>query len=165
MTENRENIIAKLNELTNGKKSQWIQDAQEREQQAKQLRRSQLIALKILRKLRSNKAENIMPQTQVELAEMLEVSPQQVNKWVKGKGNYTMETIDKLEQVLDIELIQVSEPKTTFLSSTYVAQVAMHVPKPRHSDFEMTKRIMPKGKVIPLPKRDVWEETELYAYN
>lgn len=113
MTKNRENVIEKLNELTTGKKSQWIQDAQEREQSAKQLRRSQLIALKILRKIRSNKEEDVKPRTQVELAEMLNVSPQQVNKWVKGKGNYTMETIDRIEEVLDIELIHVNEPKTT----------------------------------------------------
>lgn len=165
MTKNRENVIAKLNELANGKKSQWIQDAQEREQNSKQLRRAQLIALKILRKLRSNKEENVMPRTQVELAEMLDVTPQQVNKWVKGNGNYTFETIDRIEKVLGIELIHVNEPKTSLLSCTYVTEVVLHITKPRPTEFEKKKSTTPKGKVIPFQRENTWEQGKQYAYN
>ena len=50
---------------------------------------------------------------QKDLAEKMEVSPQQVNKWVKGNENFTLDTLVKLSQVLDIELINVLvKPKT-----------------------------------------------------
>src|SRR5690554_7289981 len=45
---------------------------------------------------------------QVRLAEEMKVSPQQVNKWVKGNENFTLETLVKLSEVLGIELIQVT---------------------------------------------------------
>lgn len=53
---------------------------------------------------------------QKDLAEKMEVSPQQVNKWVKGNENFTLETLGKLSEVLGVELIQVpriKEPKLT----------------------------------------------------
>jgi len=49
--------------------------------------------------------------SQKALAAQLGVSPQQVNKWVKGNENFTFETIARLEAVLGIELMQVSWPK------------------------------------------------------
>jgi len=44
---------------------------------------------------------------QKDLAEKMEVSPQQVNKWVKGNENFTLDTLAKLSQVLGVELINV----------------------------------------------------------
>lgn len=61
---------------------------------------------------------------QVRLAEEMGVAPQQVNKWVKGNENFTLETLAKLSSVLDLELItvatktsehRVEEVKVTFL--------------------------------------------------
>ena len=66
------------------------------------LKRSQAIAFRILIRL---KELNI---SQKDLAERIGVSPQQVNKWVKGKENLSLETISKLEKALDFELIQVT---------------------------------------------------------
>ena len=43
--------------------------------------------------------------TQKDLAEKLNVSPQQVSRMGKGKENLTLETISKLEYVLGIALI------------------------------------------------------------
>lgn len=45
--------------------------------------------------------------SQKQLAEKLGVSPQQVNKIVKGHENLTLSTIAKLEQVLGISLIEI----------------------------------------------------------
>lgn len=50
---------------------------------------------------------------QKDLAEKMEVSPQQVNKWVKGNENFTLDTLAKLSQVLGIELINVLVKPTT----------------------------------------------------
>lgn len=45
--------------------------------------------------------------TQIELSERLEVSPQMVNKIVKGKENLTLETISRLSDALSVELLEV----------------------------------------------------------
>lgn len=53
---------------------------------------------------------------QKDLAEKMSVTPQQVNKWVKGNENFTLETLGKLSDILGIELIQVPiirQPKWT----------------------------------------------------
>ncbi|GAA4511811.1 helix-turn-helix transcriptional regulator [Sphingobacterium thermophilum] len=54
---------------------------------------------------------------QKDLAEKMGVSPQQVNKWVKGNENFTLETLGKLSEVLGIELIQVPTMKDTKLTA------------------------------------------------
>ncbi len=64
-------------------------------------RKSQLIALKILRTLRQ------LGMSQKEFSERLGVSQQQVSKWVKGSENFTIDTIDKIEKVLGIDLIEI----------------------------------------------------------
>ena len=46
--------------------------------------------------------------TQRKLAEKMGVSPQYINKVVKGKENLTLETIAKIEDVLGITLIEVT---------------------------------------------------------
>jgi ribosome-binding protein aMBF1 (putative translation factor) len=90
------------------------------------LRKSQLIALKILRTLRS---EGI---SQKNLAKEMQVSPQQVSKWVKGSENFTLETIDKLEHVLKIKLVEVATEKggskktpTVVVTNTATYQVSL----------------------------------------
>lgn len=50
---------------------------------------------------------------QKDLAEKMEVSPQQVNKWVKGNENFTLDTLAKLGQILGVELINVVVKSTT----------------------------------------------------
>lgn len=50
---------------------------------------------------------------QKDLAEKMEVSPQQVNKWVKGNENFTLDTLAKLSQILGVELINVVVKPTT----------------------------------------------------
>ncbi len=71
------------------------------------LRRSQTIAISVLSTLRNNRAEGKQPGTQKELAEIMEVSPQQINKIAKGQENLTLETISRLEKALGILLIEV----------------------------------------------------------
>lgn len=75
---------------------------------------------------------------QVRLAEEMKVSPQQVNKWVKGNENFTLETLVKLSEVLGIELIQVTpkqsantvEEVTIVSSEEYTHSVPVKMPKP-----------------------------------
>ena len=63
------------------------------------LRESKRIAIKVLIALME---QNM---SQKALAEQMGVSPQYVNKLVKGKENFTLETLVKLQNSLDISLL------------------------------------------------------------
>ncbi|MEN9612498.1 MAG: hypothetical protein RLZZ628_3312 [Bacteroidota bacterium] len=95
-------IVNKLNQVVAPETSKWLDDAAYRFDNRAWLAKSQAIALKILRTIR---AQGL---TQKELAEKLKVAPQQVSKWVKGQENFTLETLVKIEQVLNISLIEIS---------------------------------------------------------
>jgi transcriptional regulator with XRE-family HTH domain len=70
-------------------------------------RRSFRIALRILTEIREQKTVNGM--TQKRLADALDVSPQYINKVLRGQENLTLETISKIEQVLGITLIEIPQ--------------------------------------------------------
>lgn len=83
------------------KDDQWIKDAEYRQANKAWLDLSASIAIHILSTLRRK------GMTQKELAIALELSPQYVNKIVQGKENLTLETITKIEKVLNISLVEV----------------------------------------------------------
>lgn len=85
------------------KDEEWLKKAKERHENERCLEMSFLIALKILRYLRKHKI------SQKSLAEQMGCSPQNINKILKGRENLTLETICKLQDILEIELIQISE--------------------------------------------------------
>lgn len=88
---------------------------------------SNLIAFEILERL------NELAWKQVHLADKMGVSPQQVNKWVKGNENFTLETLVKLGEVLGIDLIQVpqrNQVKKIIEVKLPVATTSYHTPKP-----------------------------------
>ena len=92
---NKKEILKKLDNLAQ-EKSNWQGEAEYRYENRSWLENSQMIALKILRCLRKNKM------SQKELAEKLGVSPQQVNKWVKGGENFRLDTISKIEETISV---------------------------------------------------------------
>lgn len=107
---NNKEILKKLDNLVEGK-SNWQAEAEYRLENRAWLKNSQMIALKILRCLRKNNM------SQKELAGKLGVSPQQVNKWVKGGENFRLDTIAKIEEVLQIRLIEVVREKQSVFKS------------------------------------------------
>lgn len=98
-------IRKKIEEIAVDDTGSWRVKARYRRENRGWLRKSRRIAVRILSVL----SEKGMQQK--ELAEALEVSPQQVSKIVKGKQNLTLETISKLEAVLDVKLFEVPEPQ------------------------------------------------------
>lgn len=90
-----------LNKLVSNHKSKWFEDINQREANEDWLENSFKIAIKILRELR------LYSMSQKELAEKMEVSPQYINKVVKGYENLSLETISKFENVLGIKLINI----------------------------------------------------------
>lgn len=70
-----------------------------REENKAWLRESKRIAFKVLKALKEQGL------SQKDLAQQMGVSPQYVNKLVKGKENFTLETQVKLQDILDIPLL------------------------------------------------------------
>lgn len=96
-----ENLKEKLNAIASKESSGWMEAAQFTSDNAVWIKKSQLIALKVLRTLRE------LGMTQKELAERMGISPQQVNKLVKGKENLTLETIVRIGEALGVDLFEV----------------------------------------------------------
>ena len=96
-----ETFKEKISKLASEKKSGWEEKAKWRKANRHWLLKSGAKALRILGALKEKEL------SQIELARLLFISPQQVNKIVKGQENLTLTTICKIEQVLGIELINV----------------------------------------------------------
>lgn len=121
---NKEELLGKLQSVVSGEPVKWQERSEERIANKKWLRRSQAVALLVLRTLRQKGI------TQKDLALKMNVSPQQVNKWVKGKENFTFETIVRLEEVLEIELMtikgaEMKSNETILISLDYKKQPAL----------------------------------------
>src|SRR5690606_31842826 len=110
-------------------------------------RRSQAVALTVLRTLRAKKM------SQKELAEQLGVSPQQVNKWVKGNENFTFDTIAKLEEALGIELMEIKpySKKTSQLEEVFkIENDTLYKKSPDMGSHKPAKTASTEAKVIPM---------------
>jgi transcriptional regulator with XRE-family HTH domain len=98
---NTDDFKNRLDNAVSSRPSRWMEKALRDEANEAWLDRSAEIALRILSTLQ---AKNM---SQKELAAIIGVSPQQINKIVKGNVNLTLETISKLEAALDIQLMAV----------------------------------------------------------
>lgn len=79
----------------------WVVQARQTRIDRAWLRKSAAISIRILFRLKEQGL------TQKELADAMGITPQQVNKLVKGKENLTLETICKLESALELSLIEI----------------------------------------------------------
>ena len=80
--------------------SNYLQNAKFRIENKKWLSYSSNITLRVLAAIEENEQ-----MTQKALAEMIRVSPQYINKVLKGQENLSLETIAKLSEALNVELI------------------------------------------------------------
>jgi transcriptional regulator with XRE-family HTH domain len=85
--------------LVSGEETKTLKGVSDRIKNRAMLRESQQIALKVLTKL------DELGWSQKDLAEKMEVSPQQISKIVSGKENLTIDTQIKLQNVLDIPIL------------------------------------------------------------
>lgn len=81
--------------------STWNDAARKKRENMAWLHHSQEVALALLELMDQRNM------TQKALAEKMNVSPQLINKWVKGKENFTFETVSKLEAVFGVKLLRV----------------------------------------------------------
>ena len=145
MTKNE--ILEKLQQVVSKEPIKWHEDSEFRTQNRKWLKRSQAVALRVLRTLRENGL------SQKDLAEKLNVSPQQVNKWLKGKENFTFETVDKLEEALNIELMSITGFESKQESNIKVVEVE-YVKQQHYTPSEIRRKPVEK-KSIPFVSNKV----------
>lgn len=116
----------------------WVERAKYRKENKTWLDISFTIAVRIMSALKANKTADVFPKTQKELAEAMVCSPQYVNKLLKGTENLQLETVTKIEQILNISLIEIPE----FQSTLQVEQFR----KPAASDELVKKNVVFKIK-------------------
>jgi len=96
------NNIQRLEQLVGPvQSSDWLIEVEKRAVNRSKRNYSQKIVIRILRELR---ARNLSKR---DFAIILGITPQTVNKWMKGDVNFTLETIEKIEDALDVDLIEV----------------------------------------------------------
>lgn len=88
-----------LNKYKSDTASKWREEAEYRRRNARWLRYSAMIALQVRDRMSQ------IGMTQVVLAEKLGCSQQHVSMLLKGKNNLTLETIARLEDALDFNII------------------------------------------------------------
>ena len=89
----------KFLELVSKEKTTTLKEIKLRIEKSAMLRESQQIAIKVLMKL------DELGWSQKDLAEKMKVSPQQVNKIVRGKENLTLETQVRIQEIMDIPIL------------------------------------------------------------
>ncbi len=95
MRANKEKFLALVTETDDS----FVEELENGIQHRERLKESFMIGIKVLLKL------DELGWSQKELAARLQVSPQQINKIVRGKQNLTLETIIKLQTALNIPIL------------------------------------------------------------
>lgn len=95
-TTEKELTVLEKHEVRTG----WREQARWRRNNRRWLRYSGYIALAVQKKLEE------LSLSQKELAERVSCSPQYISKLLKGSENLTLETISKLEEALDLDLVR-----------------------------------------------------------
>jgi plasmid maintenance system antidote protein VapI len=146
---NKENFL----KLVSEKKSNTLENIRDRKKNRATLRESQSIAFKVLLRLEDLKW------TQKKFAEKLEVTPQQVTKIISGKENLTLETLVKLQNVLEIALL------VTYIENAVDEMMQTHkVEVTQAYDIPENIHISIKPNTPSVKKISFTQETETYNY-
>lgn len=140
-----------MTDLQNIPRSTWQEEAQFRADNRTWLRRSQAIAIAVLRRIRE------LDINQKELANLMLVSPQQINKWVKGSENFRFDTISKLEEALQMELMHITG--TPVKREQINLKVVAEPVSPYKADDVITTSD-PEYKCVPLYGKSIYTDEE-----
>ena len=96
-------VVKRLEAYSSPTPSNWREEAEERQANKEWLRYSQMIAMKMLDRMEE------LGLTQKKLAERMGCSQQYVSKVLRGKENLSLETLCKIENALDLHIVQEPE--------------------------------------------------------
>lgn len=108
------------------------------------IKRAQLFALELLDYMETHKIK------QKDLAERMNVSPQQVNKILRAKSNLTFETLDKIEVALGITITAPKIKVNRTILSQDMGRVMQIVHKRKQKVMETDLSSIPVTKRNPL---------------
>ncbi|QXP58372.1 transcriptional regulator [Olleya sp. HaHaR_3_96] len=108
------------------------------------IKRAQLFALELLDYMETHKIK------QKDLAERMDVSPQQVNKILRAKSNLTFETLDKIEVALGITITAPKIKVNRTILSQDMGRVMQIVHKRKQKVMETDLSSIPVTKRNPL---------------
>lgn len=123
----------KFLKLVSDEPSQTAQKLKERIEKRNQLRESRDIAYKVIDRLKELKW------SQKRLAEEMGVSPQYVNKMMRGKENLTLSTQVKLQELLDIPILASyyeRRPELIKVNVEIVIEAKQHVGSKIHGAYK-----------------------------
>ncbi len=120
-TWNMNHNVENIKKLISSRPSGWKAKAAARLRD-KALKRDQVeVCLIVLEEL------SIRRMTQVKLASLMDVTPQQVNRLLKGEENFTFQTIHKLQDALGIRIITVEKTYPISRTVRAVEKIATQV--------------------------------------
>lgn len=143
MSTNKEKFLS----LVTGEDKTLLKDIEKRNRNKAMLRESKRIATMILVKL------DKLGWTQKTLSEKMGVSPQQINKIVRGQENLTLDTLLRLQEVLDVQILATTIPSPIASTHTIYTTNQMQAKKPTSSNniynTEASKKL-PSTIVLPI---------------
>lgn len=152
----------KFLKLVTNETGNTAQKIKERREKRSQMRESASIAFKVLDKLKELKW------SQKKLAEEMGVSPQYINKVLRGKENMTLSTQVKLQDLLDIPVLaSYYEKKKELISAeiTITINVVEKAIQPT-PEIAFNHELTPpqeKTNYIAMPTTQVFYGTKIYA--
>ena len=114
--------------------SKWREEAEYRRKNARWLRYSAMIALQVRDRMSQ------IGMTQVVLAEKLGCTQQHISMLLKGKNNLTLETIAKLEEALDFDIIGEALIPVEGYSHSPVNSLSTYLSEPEQAPYGDKKR-------------------------
>lgn len=132
------------NHFGNIKKSRFEELATQWEAEKSWKEKSQHIALELLDFLDENNL------TQKAFAKLMGVSPQVINKWLKGQENFTLETIGKMETILQRHLIEVGTRSTE--SAIMMEELEPIATNYSWNKFPASTYFKPSAKIVPIAR-------------
>lgn len=126
---NKEKLIS----LAEKDNSNILQDNNSKIKNREMLKASQWIALKVLERL------DELNWTKKELGKKMSVSPQHISKIVSGKENLTLETIVRLQKILDISILNSYSNQDLFSDEIFSAHNSHNISLVATEQFPITE--------------------------
>lgn len=126
-----------------GRQSDAVKNARERIKNREWLKESQKLAIRILLRL------DELKWTQAKLATELGVTPQYVNKLLKGKEKFGWDNLIAIQRILDMPILYTTQSKTEMFSKSY--SKSGEIEKVENVTFFREKAVnIQMGRIIPL---------------
>ena len=131
-----------------GRESDAVKNAKERIKNREWLKESQKLAIRILLRL------DELKWTQVKLADELGVTPQYVNKLLKGKEKFGWDNLIAIQRILDMPILYASSSKAENISKSY-SQSGVIEKSENTILYQENNANVKMGRIIPLYQEEI----------